>query len=124
MIYRAVDYLPKSFDNVRINVATAMVLPLQAAFYVPSSSTFVFPLKVKETMALYVFQYNVRLLNFVHWKDSRHPFLLLLSWKRAPSTVFKGLLASGAFKFQPYFIPGCSPAPPVESGVSFAPLVN
>lgn len=47
------------------------------------------------------------------------------SWKRAPFTVFKGLLATGTFNFQPYVAPVCSrPATPVKSGVSFAPLVN
>ncbi|EPB86201.1 hypothetical protein HMPREF1544_07013 [Mucor circinelloides 1006PhL] len=126
MLYRAVDYLNKSFDDARSNIVTAMVLPLQVAFYVPPSSTFVDPLKAKEMMALYVFQYDVRLLNFVHyWKYTRLPSTFL-SWKRSPFTVFKGLLvASGTFNFQPYVVPVCSrPATPVKSGVSFAPLVN
>ncbi|GAN10218.1 hypothetical protein MAM1_0331c09756 [Mucor ambiguus] len=39
------------------------------------------------------------------------------------ASTFKGL-ASGAFKFQPYFVHVCSPAPLVDSEVSFAPLVN
>jgi hypothetical protein len=120
MLYRTVDYLPKSFDEARINTATAMVLPLQAAFYVPPSSTLLVPLRVQEMMVSDVFQFDAR-LNFVHWKDTRDPSLI--SWKRTPSTVFKGL-ASGAFKFQPYFVPVCSPAPMVNSEVSFAPLVN
>ena len=48
MLYRAIDYLPRSFDTARINTATAMVLPLQAAFYIPPSSTISVPLKVKK----------------------------------------------------------------------------
>lgn len=67
-----------------------------------------------------VFQYDTR-LNFIHWKDTRDPSLL--TWKRAPSTVFKGL-ASGTLKFQPFFLPVCSPTPLADSVVSFAPLVN
>ncbi|CEP11687.1 hypothetical protein, partial, partial [Parasitella parasitica] len=118
MPYRAVDYLPKSFDAARINPATALALPLQAAFYVPPSSTIVVPLRVKQMMVSDVFQYDAR-LNFVHWKDTHDPSLL--QWKRAPPTVFRGL-ASGSLKFQPYFFPVCSPAPMVDSGVSFAPL--
>ncbi|GAN06252.1 conserved hypothetical protein [Mucor ambiguus] len=120
VLYRTVDYLPKSFDEARINTATAIVLPLQAAFYAPPSSTLLVPLRVQEMMVSDVFQYDAR-LNFVHWKDTRGP--TLLSWKRTPCTVFKGL-ASGAFKFQPYFVHVCSPAPLVDSEVSFAPLVN
>ncbi|KAK4513850.1 uncharacterized protein ATC70_005856 [Mucor velutinosus] len=96
MLYRAVDYLPKSFDAAPINTATAMTLPLQAAFYVPPSSSLVVPLKVK---------------------------VMMVSDKRAPSTVFRGL-ASGTLKFQPYFLPVYNPAPLVDPGVSFAPLVD
>ncbi|KAK4518737.1 uncharacterized protein ATC70_008959 [Mucor velutinosus] len=120
MLYRTVDYLPKLFDAAPINSATAMALPLQAAFYVPPSSSLVVPLKVKEMMVSDVFQYDA-LLNFVHWRDTRDPSLL--RWKRAPSTVFRGL-ASGTLKFQPYFLPVCNPAPVVDPGVSFAPLVD
>ncbi|EPB89766.1 hypothetical protein HMPREF1544_03429 [Mucor circinelloides 1006PhL] len=120
MLYRAVDYLPHSFSAAAINAATAMVLPLQAAFFVPPSSSFVIPLRVKEMLVADVFQYDVR-LNFVHWKDTRDP--PLLNWKRTPSAVFK-TLASGKLQFQPYFVPVCSPAPLIESTVSFAPLVQ
>ncbi|KAK4510370.1 Vacuolar protein sorting-associated protein 70 [Mucor velutinosus] len=121
MLYRAVDYLPKSYDAARINTATAMAaLPLQAAFYVPPSSSLVVPRRVKAMIVSDVFQYDAR-LNFVHCKDNRDPSLL--NWKRAPSTVFKGL-ASAQLKFQPYFHPVCSPDPLVDSDVSFAPLVH
>ncbi|KAK4519269.1 uncharacterized protein ATC70_009501 [Mucor velutinosus] len=120
MIYRAVDYLPRSFGSARINTATAMALPLQAAVFVPPSSSFVLPLRVKEMMVADVFQYDSR-LNFVHWKDTRDPSLL--TWKRTPSTVFKGL-ATGKLQFQPYFEPVCSPAPLEDSVVSFAPLIE
>ncbi|KAG1060877.1 hypothetical protein G6F42_027838 [Rhizopus arrhizus] len=120
MLYRAVDYLPRTWEQAKINTATAMVLPLQAAVYIPPNSSFVVPVKVEEMMVSDVFQYDAR-LNFVHWKDTNDPSLL--QWKRAPSTVFRGL-ASGKLKFQPYFVPVCSPSPPVDSDVSFAPLVN
>lgn len=120
MLYKAMDYIPRSFDGARINTATAMILPLQAAFYVPPSSTLAVPHKVKQMMVSDVFQYDAR-LNFVHWKDTRDPSLL--SWKRAPSTVFRGL-ASGNYKFQPYFVPVCSPSPLENPDVSFAPLIQ
>ena len=48
MLYKAVDYIPRSFFDARINSATAMALPLQAAFYVPPSSTLPIPIKVKK----------------------------------------------------------------------------
>lgn len=95
LLYRAMDYLPKSYGSARINTATAMVLPLQAAIYVPPSSTFVMPHRVKEMMVADVFQYDAR-LNFVHWKDTRDQSLL--TWKRTPPTVFKGL-ATGKLQF-------------------------
>ncbi|KAL7319073.1 hypothetical protein PS15m_002244 [Mucor circinelloides] len=120
MLYQAVDYLPRTWEQAKINTATAMVLPLQAAFYVSPNSSFIVPVKAKEMMVSDVFQYDAR-LNFVHWKDTNDPSLL--QWKRAPSTVFRGL-ASGKLKFQPYFVPVCSPSPPVDADVSFAPLVN
>ncbi|KAK4512396.1 uncharacterized protein ATC70_003095 [Mucor velutinosus] len=120
MLYRTVDYLPRSFGAAAINTATAMALPLQATFYVPSSSLFVIPLRVKEMLVADVFHYDAR-LNFVHWKDTRDPSLL--NWKRTPTTVFKAL-ASGKLQFQPYFVPVCSPAPLRDSTVSFAPLVR
>jgi hypothetical protein len=120
LLYRAMDYLPKSYGSARINTATAMVLPLQAAIYVPPSSTFVMPHRVKEMMVADVFQYDAR-LNFVHWKDTRDQSLL--TWKRTPPTVFKGL-ATGKLQFQPYFLPVCSPAPLEGSNVSFAPLAE
>ncbi|KAL7319811.1 hypothetical protein PS15m_002901 [Mucor circinelloides] len=110
MLYRAIDYLPRTWEQAKVNTATAMVLPLQAAFYVPPNSSFIVTVKVKEMMVSDVFQYEAR-LNFIHWKDTNDPSLL--QWKRAPSTVFRGL-ASGKLKFQPYF----------DSDVSFAPLVN
>jgi len=120
MLYRAINYLPRSFDAAAINTATAMVLPLQAAFFVPPSSSFVIPLRVKEMVVSDVFQYDAR-LNFVHWKDTQDPSLL--NWKRTPNTIFKAL-ASGKLQFQPYFVPVCSPAPLTDSAISFAPLVQ
>lgn len=112
MLYNAVDLLPHSFHAARLSTATAMVLSLQAAFYVPA--------KVKQMLVSDVFQYDPR-INFIHWKDTRDPFLL--AWKRAPPTVFKGL-ATGKLKFQPYFVPVFSPAPLENSVVSFASFVN
>ncbi|GAN08885.1 hypothetical protein MAM1_0229d08404 [Mucor ambiguus] len=97
-----------------------MVLPLQAAVYVPPSSSFLLPLRAKDMLISDVFQYDAR-LNFIHWKDTRGPFLL--SWKRTSATVFRRL-ASGNLKFQPYFAPVCNPAPLEDSTVSFAPLIN
>ncbi|OAC98760.1 hypothetical protein MUCCIDRAFT_115001 [Mucor lusitanicus CBS 277.49] len=120
MLYRAIDYLPRSPSSTGINTATAMVLPLQAAFFVPPSSSFEIPLRVKEMVVSDVFQYDAR-LNFVHWKDTRDPSLL--QWKRTPNTIFRAL-ASGKLQFQPYFVPVCSPAPLIDSTVSFAPLVQ
>ena len=120
LLYRAVDYLPRSFGSARINTATAMVLPLPAAIFVPPGSSFVLPHRVKEMMVADVFQYDAR-LNFVHWKDTRDPSLL--TWKRTPPTVFKGL-ARGLVRFQPYFLPACSPVPFEGSEVSFAPLTD
>lgn len=55
MLYRAVDYLPRTFDKARINPATAMVLPLQAVFYVPPSSTLKVPHKIKQMVVSDVF---------------------------------------------------------------------
>ncbi|KAF1803102.1 hypothetical protein FB192DRAFT_1456330 [Mucor lusitanicus] len=120
MLYRAADYLPKTFGAAQLNTSTAMALPLQVAFYVAPSSTLVLPLRVKEMMVSDVFQLDGR-LNFVHWKDTRDPSLL--QFKRTPPIVFRAL-ASGTLKFQPYFAPVCSPAPLVDSDVSFAPLAN
>jgi hypothetical protein len=120
MLYRAIDYLPRSAEASAVNTATAMVLPLQAAFYVPPSSSFVIPLRVKEMLVSDVFQYDAR-LNFVHWKDTRDPSLL--PWKRTPNAVFRAL-ASGNLQFQPYFRPVCSPAPLIDSTVSFSPLIQ
>ncbi|KAL9545347.1 hypothetical protein MBANPS3_007196, partial [Mucor bainieri] len=77
MLYRAVEYLPKSFANAQLNTATAMVLPLQVAFYTAPSSALVLPQRVKEMMVSDVFQYDAR-INFVHWKDTRDPSLLPL----------------------------------------------
>jgi hypothetical protein len=48
MLYKAVEYTPRSFFDVCINSAMAMALPLQAAFYVPPSSTLPIPIKVKK----------------------------------------------------------------------------
>ncbi|EPB81726.1 hypothetical protein HMPREF1544_11545 [Mucor circinelloides 1006PhL] len=90
-----------------------------AAFFVPSSSSFVVPRRVKEVFVTDVFQYDVR-LNFVHWRDTRDPSLL--TWKRTPHTVFKAL-ASGKLRFQPYFVPVCSSAPLDDSTVSFVPVI-
>jgi hypothetical protein len=121
MMYRAMDYLPRTYDAyTNINTATAMILPLQAVIYVPSTSSLVLPLKVKKMMVSDVFQYDSR-INFVHWKDTRDPSLL--TWKLAPKAIFKGL-ASGGIKFQPFFVSVCSPAPLESSEVSFAPLVD
>ncbi|KAL7334434.1 hypothetical protein PS15p_200061 [Mucor circinelloides] len=66
MLYRAMDYLPRTSGAApaMINTATAIVLPLQAAFFVPSSSSFVVPRRVKEMLVTDVFQYDAR-LNFV-----------------------------------------------------------
>ena len=89
MLYKAVDMFPRSFDVARLNAATALVLPLQAAFYVPASSTLSLLLRVKNMLVSDVFQYNNTRLNFLHWKDTRDPSLL--QWKRTPQTVFRGL---------------------------------
>lgn len=48
MLYKAVDFLLRSFADVRINTATAMILPLQAIFYVSPTSTLSVPVKVKK----------------------------------------------------------------------------
>lgn len=40
MLYTAIDYIPHSNDAVKISPATAMVLSLQTAFYIPPSSSF------------------------------------------------------------------------------------
>ncbi|KAL7314663.1 hypothetical protein PS15m_006206 [Mucor circinelloides] len=52
MLYRAVDRLPRSYAAARLNPATAMVLPLQAAFYVPPSFSFVVPMRVKDMITV------------------------------------------------------------------------
>lgn len=57
MLYKAMDYTPCIFQAAQINPATALVLPLQAVFYVPTTSS------------LSVYQYNSR-QNFLHWKDT------------------------------------------------------
>jgi hypothetical protein len=121
MMYRAMGYLPRTFDvYTNINTATAIILLLQALIYVPSTSSLVLPLKVKKMMVSDAFQYDSR-INFVHWKDTRD--LSLLTWKLAPKAIFKGL-ASGGIKFQHFFVSVCSPAPLESSEVSFAPLVD
>jgi len=120
MLYRAVDYLPRTFGAAQINATTAMALPLNADFYVPRFSSFLIPLRVKEMMIAEVFQYDAR-LNFVYPKDTRDPSLL--TWKRTTAVVFK-TLASGKLQFEPYFVPVCSPASFIDSTVSFAPLVE
>lgn len=72
-------------------------------------------------LVLDVFQYDPH-INFIYWKEfERDPSLL--TWKRAPLTVFKGL-ATGKLKFQPYFVSVCSPAPLEDLVVSFASFVN
>lgn len=50
MLHRAIDYLPRSFDDARINTATAMVLPLQTAFYIPPSSIISVPITFHNAM--------------------------------------------------------------------------
>lgn len=65
LLNKAINYVPRSFTDVKINPATIIVLPLQAAFYVFPISNLVVPLKVKKTLVPDVFQYNTR-LNFVH----------------------------------------------------------
>ncbi|KAL7308610.1 hypothetical protein PS15m_011795 [Mucor circinelloides] len=66
MLYRAMDYLPRTSGAAAamINTATAIFLPLQAVFFVPSSSSFVVPRRVKEMLVTDVFQYDAP-LNFV-----------------------------------------------------------
>src|SRR6478736_4867947 len=66
MLYRAMDYLPRTSGAAAamINTATAIVLPLQAVFFVPSSSSFVVPRRVKEMLVTDVFQCDAP-LNFV-----------------------------------------------------------
>ncbi|CEP12661.1 hypothetical protein [Parasitella parasitica] len=120
MLYSAVDLLPRSFAQTQINTATAMVLPLQASFFVPPTSAMVAPLRNKQMLVSDVFQYDSN-LNFLHWKDTRDPSLL--QWSRTPSTMFKGL-ARELFQLQPYFVPVCRPAPLEYLEVSFAPFVN
>jgi hypothetical protein len=112
--------LLRSFDVARLNAATALVLPFQAAFYAPAFSTLSVSLKVKNILVSDVFQYDAR-LNFLHWKDTRDPSLL--QWKGTPQTVFRGL-ASGKFKFQQYFVPLCNPASLIDQAISFQPFVN
>lgn len=71
MLYCAVDRLPRSYADALLNPATAMILPLQAAFYVPLSSSFAVPNRVKDMMVSDVFQYYDARLNFVHWKEGK-----------------------------------------------------
>ncbi|CEP14773.1 hypothetical protein [Parasitella parasitica] len=97
-----------------------MALPLQALFFVPSTSAMVAPLRTKQMLVSYVFQYDPN-LNFLHWKDTRDSSLL--QWSRTPSTIFKGL-ARRLLQLQPYFVPVCQPAPLEDLDVSFAPFVN
>ena len=75
MLCRAIDYIPRSFDQAIISPATALILPLQADFYVlPSSSMFI-TAKIKQMLVSDVFRYdpNLRLL---HWKNTIDPNLL------------------------------------------------
>lgn len=52
MLYRSVGCPPGSYAVARLNPATAMVLPLQAAFYVSPSSFFVVSMRVKDTITV------------------------------------------------------------------------
>ncbi|KAG2200402.1 hypothetical protein INT46_009582 [Mucor plumbeus] len=120
MLYRAIDYIPRSFDPAIINPATALTLPLQAAFYAPPSSSMSIPAKIKQMMVSDVFHYDPY-LRLLHWKDTSDPGLLV--WKRAPPTIYKGLI-TGNFKLQHYFVPLCRPASFIDTNISFAPFVN
>jgi len=120
MLYRAIDYIPRSFDPAIINPATALTLPLQAAFYAPPSSSMSIPAKIKQMMVSDVFHYDPY-LRLLHWKDTSDPDLLV--WKRAPPTIYKGLI-TGNFKLQHYFVPLCRPASFIDTNISFAPFVN
>lgn len=52
MLYLFVARLPGSYAVARLNPATAMALPLQAAFYVSPSSFFVVPMRVKDMITV------------------------------------------------------------------------
>lgn len=60
MLYRVIDYFPHTFGAGQINTVTAIVLPLNAAFCVPQSSSLVVLLRVQEMMVVDVFQYEAR----------------------------------------------------------------
>ncbi|KAG2205313.1 hypothetical protein INT46_003801 [Mucor plumbeus] len=110
MLYKAVDMFPRSFDVARLNAATALVLPLQAAFYVPASSTLSLLLRVKNMLVSDVFQYQ-RSFTTPMKEDSSNS----VSWS----------VASGKFKLQQYFVPLCNPTSLInQATISFQPFVN
>jgi hypothetical protein len=61
MLYRAINYIPRSFNQAIINRANALSLSIQAAFYVPHSSSMFIPAKVKQMLISNVFHYDSHL---------------------------------------------------------------
>ncbi|KAG2212134.1 hypothetical protein INT46_006051 [Mucor plumbeus] len=120
MLYEAIDYIPRSFYQAIISPAIALILPLQDAFYIPSSLLMSVLAKVKQMLVSNVFHYDPH-LRLLHWKDTLDPDLLV--WKHAPPTIYKRLI-TGNFKLHYYFIPPCCQASFVDTNISFTFFVN
>jgi exonuclease III len=123
MMYQSIDMLPRDFDEVAINLPTALTLPLSTVIYSDPQSTVKLPRKVHSMTVADVFVVHPT-EQYLHWKRSFDPSLAV--WQRTPRQLIQGI-SKGTFKIQPFFLPLCVPSVPSSpspSSPSLRPFVT
>ncbi|KAK4511136.1 regulator of (H+)-ATPase in vacuolar membrane [Mucor velutinosus] len=115
--------LPRNFDDVVIDLPTALMLPLSIVIFSDPLLGVRLPRKIHSMTVADVFAVHTT-EQFLHWKRSFDPTLAV--WQRAPRQLIQGI-AKGTFKLQPFFLPLCVPSSavfPSPSSPSLQPFVD